>query len=466
MADDASDARPPPGPIAVAALRIDTQAVEAESLEAPLAVSPTYGVARNQVDPAVLAALPKEIQDEVLASFSVPASLEPAPADLSDAAWTCPMCTFLNHAALVSCEMCEFSVAHLMDADDEQPSSPHLLSETLLHAAKSVVQKSLTAIKTTHEHRDELLQSATAKMHHVHSTASKQLHHVYEATSKQLHATLSPRSAKFFTKKGSLHLPSPNVLLELDVLRTDLKTHCTPSETVYEALLQELWTTVFSQSAIPGMDHTPFTRDGDGWLQLGFQRSNPDTDFRGGGLLGLKCLVYVCHMHMDKMAYIFADQVPNAGQRWYPVCVAGINLTCMLAGLLKLGDGSFAETSDNCWRLFEEPSAFYELYFYAFLKMDQIWHRSQATFMQFGDVLKATKKLVRYALAQGPTSLAEVTAFTESIHVDDFKITRREEYYDDVDDGECPDPHRITEDDRMPVATTLDIASLQYELHK
>ncbi|KDO21547.1 hypothetical protein SPRG_21281 [Saprolegnia parasitica CBS 223.65] len=342
MADDATDPRPPPAPIAVAALHIDTQAIEAESLEAPLAVSPTYGVARNQVDPAVLAALPKEIQDEVLASFSVPASPSAAaPVDPSEAAWTCPMCTFLNHAAL-----------------------------------------------------------------------------------------------------------------------------CTPSETVYEALLQELWTTVFSQSVIPGMAQPRFTRDGDGWLQLGFQRSNPDTDFRGGGLLGLKCLVYVCHMHMDKMAYIFADQVPSAGQRWYPVCVAGINLTCMLAGLLKLGDGSFAETSDNCWRLFDEPSAFYELYYYAFLKMDQIWHRSQATFMQFGDVLKATKKLVRYALAQGPTSLAELTAFTETIHVDDFKITRRQEYYDDVDDGECPDPHRITEDDGVPVTKVHDIASLQYELHK
>ncbi|OQR87016.1 hypothetical protein ACHHYP_09633 [Achlya hypogyna] len=440
---------------AQAALHLATDGV-------PAAVEPSSSLlSQSQVDPAVLAALPPEIQDEVLAS------LEPSPdiADEAATAWTCPMCTFLNHAALATCEMCEFSVASIVDPDDPGPPVHHT-GDSLLHVAKSVVKKSLTAIKTTHEHGDELLHSATAKIHQVHSSASKQLHHVYEATSKQLQAAiLSPRSAKLFTKKGSVHLPTADVVLELDALRTDLKTPCQPGDEVYEALLRELWTTVYGTAEIKS---EPYVRQGDGWLNLGFQRDNPDTDFRGGGLLGLKCLVYVCHMHMDKMAYIFKDQMPQAGRRWYPVCVAGINLTCMLAGLLQLGDGSYAKTTDNCWRLFEEPSAFYELYYYAFLKMDQIWHRNHATFMQFNDVLKATKKLVRYALAQGPRSLAEFTAFTEQIHVDDFKITRREEYYADVDDGECPDPHRVTEDDSPlgPREPKSDISSLSFAIHK
>ncbi|OQS04244.1 hypothetical protein THRCLA_03514 [Thraustotheca clavata] len=419
-------------------LHVDTTSDEGVATCNRSPVSPAFGMAQDQVDASVLAELPKEIQDEVLASFSVPILVPPPPQEALDndttqeTTWTCPMCTFSNHAAM----------------------------------AKSVVKKSITAIKTTHEHREELLQSATAKIHQVHETASKQLHHVYETTTQQLQAALSPRSPGRFPKKGKLTIPEPNVLLELNVLRTDLKTPCKPGDEVYEALLLELWSSVYLQNAILSMPSNPFVRDGEGWLSLGFQRSNPDTDFRGGGLLGLKCLVYVCSMHMDKMSFIFQEQVPQSGHRWYPVCVAGINLTCMLAGLLKLGDGSYEETEENYWRLFEEPSAFYELYFYAFLKMDQIWHRSQATYMQFGDVLKATKRLVRYALAQGPTNLTEFAAFTEKVHVDDFKITKRTEYYQDYEDGECPDPRRVTEDDFAYENSTDDIASLHYDLKK
>jgi len=44
-----------------------------------------------------------------------------------------------------------------------------------------------------------------------------------------------------------------------------------------------------------------FKREGPEWMKIGFQRENPDTDFRGGGMLALKCLVYASTMHGDKV---------------------------------------------------------------------------------------------------------------------------------------------------------------------
>ncbi|RQM11586.1 hypothetical protein B5M09_006111 [Aphanomyces astaci] len=222
------------------------------------------------------------------------------------------MCTFLNHAALATCEMCEFCIL-----DDETDDDDSILpdSEAFRHAAASAKAKILSVLKATNVKNDELLHSASAALHKVQVSASKQL--------QQLSDKLSPRAASAkvpsFTSSA---VPSSDVSLELAALRTDLKSPCVPGDEVYESMLHHLWTALAEVT-----DATSFEREGEGWMAIGFQRINPDTDFRGGGLLALKCLVYACNMHPEKMLFLFRDQKPEPGKRWYPVSVAGINLT-------------------------------------------------------------------------------------------------------------------------------------------
>jgi len=83
------------------------------------------------------------------------------------------------------------------------------------------------------------------------------------------------------------------------------------------------------------------------------------------------------------------------------------------------------------------------------------------------DVLKATKKLIKYTLLQGPKSIADLSNFAEKLHVDDFKITRREDYYLEFDDDECPDPKKLTEDSTEQTDEgKSDISSLKYQIRK
>lgn len=38
------------------------------------------------------------------------------------------------------------------------------------------------------------------------------------------------------------------------------------------------------------------------WKRLGFQQQDPATDFRGGGVLGLKCLLYYAEKHTEHVS--------------------------------------------------------------------------------------------------------------------------------------------------------------------
>ncbi|RHY98790.1 hypothetical protein DYB31_010273 [Aphanomyces astaci] len=273
-------------------------------------ISATSPSTLAEVDQSVLAELPPEIQNEVLASLR---------ADVS------AFCILDD------------------ETDDDDSILPD--SEAFRHAAASAKAKILSVLKATNVKNEELLHSASAALHKVQVSASKQL--------QQLSDKLSPRAASAkvpsFTSSA---VPSSDVSLELAALRTDLKSpvrpmspsyltrslQCVPGDEVYESLLHHLWTALAEVT-----DATSFEREGEGWMAIGFQRINPDTDFRGGGLLALKCLVYACNMHPEKMLFLFRDQKPEQGKRWYPVSVAGINLTCLLAGLLK----SWGVLADN-----------------------------------------------------------------------------------------------------------------------
>lgn len=67
------------------------------------------------------------------------------------------------------------------------------------------------------------------------------------------------------------------------------------------------------------------------------QGVDPGTDFRGAGIYGLECLLYLSSNHQHLFQRLL---LKNVGQRveWeYPFAVAGLNLTFMLSEELDLG---------------------------------------------------------------------------------------------------------------------------------
>ena len=153
----------------------------------------------------------------------------------------------------------------------------------------------------------------------------------------------------------------------LDVLQADLNHRCVRGNDMFEVLLVRFWNTIHQHPLHKfqeGGTSKAFERISSRWVELGFQREDPQTDFRGGGILALKCLVYVFERYPHKMLNIVKHQQPSGSKKWYPVCAAGINLTCIIAEILHLGTGGYANTYEIYWKLFAEPNSFYELFYW------------------------------------------------------------------------------------------------------
>ncbi|GAM25161.1 hypothetical protein SAMD00019534_083360 [Acytostelium subglobosum LB1] len=89
----------------------------------------------------------------------------------------------------------------------------------------------------------------------------------------------------------------------------------------HEALLMKLWTTTFPSVKLE-------SRVSEQWKILGFQGTDPATDFRGMGVFGLDNLIYIAENHTEQFRKLISSQVERK-ERDYPVAVAGINLTQM-----------------------------------------------------------------------------------------------------------------------------------------
>lgn len=352
------------------------------------------------MDRAVFAALPTEIQRELLAAHAADAQeedgdeLRPArlrserPAESEEEmGWACRACTFVNHPELDECEMCE--TLRFDDAQGFHEQQAPVSTGSRASGAMSAVSRSLRKIRlpatpaataltnSAEPTADDLLVAATSKIHQLQASASKGLQQARGAllggksaassTSSSPSGIRRPRFGSADSSDGMARVavapPSTQAALELAVLQYDLNQKCEPGNELFEGGLERLWLAVYGERE-PAV---PFVREGEGWIDMGFQRTNPETDFRGGGMLALKCLLYAFEAHPHEMkAIIDAQKPPKAGsaKKWYPVCVAGINVTCMIAGQLKLGNGKYEDTPECFWPLFEEPAAFYQLFFH------------------------------------------------------------------------------------------------------
>lgn len=133
-----------------------------------------------------------------------------------------------------------------------------------------------------------------AKLILAQAAAAAQLkHHVGAKTPTIVLHVAKKHHHGHFRAKSSL-LPAPEIMDCLQSLHREIRHVCVSGEAQYEALLVQLWNAVYPEEALVG-----FVRQGQAWTALGFQRPDPTTDFRAGGILSLRCLVF------------FAQQYPN-----------------------------------------------------------------------------------------------------------------------------------------------------------
>ncbi|GAB2234662.1 hypothetical protein Droror1_Dr00003922 [Drosera rotundifolia] len=154
----------------------------------------------------------------------------------------------------------------------------------------------------------------------------------------------------------------------------------------HQEALRALWSSAFPDVQLNGLIS-------DQWKDLGWQGPNPSTDFRGCGFISLENLLYFARTYPLSFHRLMFKQDGKRATWEYPFAVAGINITFMLIQMLDLlSEKPKCLPGINFVRLLgEDEAAFDVLYCMAFELMDAQWLAMGASYMEFNDVLQATR---------------------------------------------------------------------------
>ncbi|KAI8562630.1 hypothetical protein RHMOL_Rhmol03G0049900 [Rhododendron molle] len=162
----------------------------------------------------------------------------------------------------------------------------------------------------------------------------------------------------------------------------------------HQDALKQLW-----RLAYPDRDLPPLKSEL--WKEMGWQGSDPSTDFRGGGYISLENLIFFAKMYPDAFQNLLHKRDGSRAEWEYPFAVAGINISFMLAQMLDLQSGKPNSLAGVRFLelLIEDEMAFDNLYCVAFQMMDAQWLAKRASYMEFNDVLKSTRTQLERELA-------------------------------------------------------------------
>nr|CAE75985.1 B1160F02.16 [Oryza sativa Japonica Group] len=137
------------------------------------------------------------------------------------------------------------------------------------------------------------------------------------------------------------------------------------------------------------------------WKDMGWQGPNPSTDFRGCGFVGLENLLFFATTYPASYQRLLLKKQGMRATWEYPFAVAGVNVSYMLIQLLELNaERPKSLPGINFIKvLSEHEEAFDVLYCIAFEMMDAQWLAMRASYMQFKDVLEATKQQLERELS-------------------------------------------------------------------
>ncbi|KAE9351667.1 hypothetical protein PF008_g5818 [Phytophthora fragariae] len=236
-----------------------------------------------------------------------------------------------------------------------------------------------------------------------------------------------------WARQGKSSMPEEPYITHMQERFSLLKQTCVSGDEKYEGMLRDLWHAIYSQqpfkeptseqpqsiaegnlldfgdddqngdAAASKPSELQFERVGESWSRLGFQRPDPTTDFRAGGMLSLDCLVYFASHYTSQAVRMVTSQVPGSHDHTYPWGPAGINVTCMVARLFWKFDGELVREQQANWPLFYDSEAFHLLFSEVFVLFDFLWNEMNANYGNFSMVIQATSDRIMDVLeeAQG-----------------------------------------------------------------
>lgn len=196
-----------------------------------------------------------------------------------------------------------------------------------------------------------------------------------------------------------------------DRMYSDMHEAVSWEDQSHVAMLQRLWNACF------GEDQIMPTGKCDSWQLIGFQGSDPITDFRGQGLLGLSTLVDMGEIHSQ----LLTDLVSLQTKRQYPLACTVINLVHLITELLGFHQpNGFTSTlpHNQLYHLFatahpttsmpwlNQYTAFSSLIATMTSLIDSVVVETASGYMQFPTVFATVKQRLATVLARHPANCA------------------------------------------------------------
>ncbi|XP_008812012.2 ELMO domain-containing protein A isoform X1 [Phoenix dactylifera] len=194
----------------------------------------------------------------------------------------------------------------------------------------------------------------------------------------------------------------------LRYLRQRLEVPFDGSRVEHQDALKQLWRLAYPNREIPPLKSEL-------WKEMGWQGSDPSTDFRGGGFISLENLIFFANNYPDSFQMLLKKQEGKRAEWEYPFAVAGINISFMLIQMLDLQSAGMPTSKAGARfleLLGEDEKAFDNLYCVAFRMLDAQWLAKRASYMEFNEVLTSTRAQLERELAlEDTTSIKDLPAY-------------------------------------------------------
>lgn len=187
--------------------------------------------------------------------------------------------------------------------------------------------------------------------------------------------------------------------------RLDVPYDC--SSIKHQDALKELWRLAYPNRQLPPLKS-------DLWKEMGWQNSDPATDFRAGGFVSLENLIYFARNYADSFHRLLHKADGNRAEWEYPFAVAGVNISYMLVQMLDLQSGNMSTKAGVRFvqLLEDDDAAFDNLFCVAFQMLDSQWLARRASYMEFNEVLKSTRVQLEQELTlRGISSVQNMPSF-------------------------------------------------------
>lgn len=212
-------------------------------------------------------------------------------------------------------------------------------------------------------------------------------------------------------------VPSDVAARHLGAFSDDLAVTFNDRDSRHVAALTALWNAMNDAAAVGAAATTggtasrsplPFERESPRWKEtLGFQGPNPVADLKSSGLLSLRAMTYLLTHYTSAAGGMVHRNRANVKTN-YPFAIVGVNMTLLLADVMKLKNRTFLSHSCAYWELFEGVSNFFEIYCSCFFHLNHLWNKGAgATRAEFGKLMAEVRHFLESILQKAPRNMAQ-----------------------------------------------------------